>query len=136
MTSTEELQRLLRNALEGNTPIMDLAFKVYDHVPDKPFGSKRSYISFGPIDTTDDDADCIDAVVTTVQVDVWSVKEGAIECRRLTDLVRRALHHKSLALDEHALVDTQVPLTRVIPDPGGYHHGIVSVECMIEERPD
>jgi len=134
MTSSDELQKLLRDTLEATPGVMDLAYRVFDHVPAKPFGPKNSYISFGAFDTIEDDADCISGIVTTAQIDVWSAKEGALECRKLTDLVRRALHHKSLSLAEHALVDTHVPLTRVFPDPSGYHHGVVQVECTIEER--
>lgn len=133
MTSSEELQRLIYNTLTADAAIMALAHRVYEHVDGKPFGNKTAYISFGPIDTVEDDADCIHGLVTTVQIDVWSKTPGQVECKTLTDLVRRALHHKSLALSEHALVDTHVPLTRVFPDPGGQHHGVVQVECMIEE---
>lgn len=134
MTSSEELQRLIKTTLEADANIMALAYRVYDHVSGtSPFGSKSSYIAFGPLDTVEDDADCIAGVETTIQVDIWSKKEGAIECRRLTDLVRRALHHRSLTLSEHALVDTHVALTQVFPDPSKDHHGIVQVTCLVEE---
>lgn len=133
MTSSEELQRLIKVTLEADINIMALAYRVYDHVPLSPFGPKNSYIAFGPIDTVEDDADCISGVETTLQVDIRSKKEGALECRALTDLVRKALHHKSLTMSENALVDTHVALTRVFPDPSKEHHGVVQVTCLIEE---
>lgn len=134
MTSSEELQRLLNETLIASPAIMALAYRVYDHVPEKPFGDKTAYISFGPIDSVEDDAECIAGIETTAQIDIWSRTPGQIEAKTLTDLVRKALHHKSLALSEHALVDTHVALTRVFPDPGGDHHGVVQVRCMIEEH--
>jgi len=120
---------------------MAIAHKVYDHVPSKPFGpvlpdgstAKTAYISFGPVDSVEDDAECITGVETTQQIDVWSKAPGSLECKTLTDLVRAALHRQSLTLSEHALVDTWVELTRVFPDPGGDHHGVVQVRCIVEE---
>lgn len=134
MTSGEELQRLISETLKGNGAIMALAYRVYDSIPTDPFGPKTAYISFGPSDSTEDDADCIDGVTTTIQMDIWSRAVGSLECKTLTDLVRRALHRKSLALTEHALVDTEVALWRVFRDPDGKTtHGVVQVTCMIEE---
>lgn len=133
MTSAEELQRLLYATLKADGGVMAIANNVYDHVPADPFGVKTAYISFGPIDSVEDDAECIAGVETTQQIDVWSKAPGALECKKLTDLVRKALHRQSLTLSEHALVDTWVELTRVFPDPGGDHHGVVQVRCIIEE---
>lgn len=135
MTSAEELQRLLYQTLMADTAVMALAYRVYDHVPTtNEYGGKTSYISFGSTNSVEDDADCITGVRTTIQLDVWSTSTvGALECKKLTDLVRRALHRKTLSLTDNALVDIRVPLTRVFPDPSGEHHGVVQVECMIEE---
>lgn len=134
MTSGEELQRLVYSTLVGTPAIMAAANGVYDDVPSKPYGQKHAYISFGPYDAVQDDAECVAGIEATLQVDIWSKAPGVLECKSLTDLVRHALHHKSLALGEHALVDTRVELWRVIPDPGGEHHGVVQVTCLIEER--
>jgi len=134
MTSSEELQRLIKATLEADANVMELAFRVYDHVSStSPYGSKNSYIAFGPMDTVEDDAGCISGVETTIQLDIWTRKAAAIECRRLTDLVRRALHGKDLTLTENALVSIRVPLTRVFPDPSQDHHGVVQVTCLVEE---
>lgn len=134
MTSGEDLQRLVFATLTGNGAIMAIANGVYDSVPTDPFGEKTAYISFGPTDSIEDDADCITGVETTMQIDIWSRAVGALECKTLTDFVRRALHRKSLQLTEHALVDTWVTLTRVFRDPDGLTtHGVAQVTCMIEE---
>lgn len=134
MTSAEEFQRLIYATLSGNAAIMALAGGVYDNVPEKPYKAKTAYISFGPYDANQDDSECVDGIEATLQVDIWSKTEGTIEVKTLTDLVRRALNHKSLELDEHSLVDTRVEIWRVIPAPGGEHHGVVQVTAFIEER--
>jgi len=137
MTSGEELQRLYYTTLTGTAAIMALASGVYDNVPASPFGAKTAYISFGPSDSTEDDPECGDVasgVEITTQIDIWSRAVGAIEAKTLTDLVRKALHEKSLSLSENALVDTYVALTRVFRDPDGLTtHGVVQVTAMIEE---
>lgn len=133
MGSAEELQRLLYATLTADAAVMALANRVYDKVSELPYGTKNSYISFGPTDSVEDDAECITGVEVTCQIDVWSRADGALECKKLTDLVRKALHRQSLTLTTNALVDVWVTLTRVFPDPSGEHHGVVTVTCMVEE---
>lgn len=134
MSSAAEFQKLIFDTLKANAAVMALANSVYDSIPTSPFGAKTAYISFGPVDTNEDDADCITGVETTLQIDVWSRAPGFVECKRLTDLVKKALHRKSLELSENALVDVWVPLVRVFRDPDGItSHGVVQVTAMIEE---
>lgn len=134
MSSAAEFQKLIFDTLKANAAVMALANGVYDNIPASPFGSKTAYISFGPVDTNEDDAEEIVGIETTLQIDVWSRAVGAVECKRLTDLVRKALHKKSLALTDNALVDVWVPIYRVMRDPDGVTtHGVVQVSAMIEE---
>lgn len=134
MNSGEELQRLLFTTLTGDTAIMAIANGVYDKIQTAPFGTKTAYISFGPMDANEDDADCITGLSVTVQLDVWSRAVGFLECRNLTDLVRKKLHRASLTLADNALVDINVTLTRVFRDPDGItSHGVVQVTCLVEE---
>lgn len=133
MDSSEELQRLLFAALKADSAVMAIAANVYDHVPANEYGSKTAYVSFGPVSTNEDDAECISGQEVHVQIDCWSKAVGALECKNLTSAVRKALHRKPLELTDNALVDVWVTLTRVFPDPEGDHHGVVSVTCRIEE---
>ena len=137
MTSGEELQRLYHATLTGTPTIMALANAVYDSIPTNPFGDKTAYISFGPSDSTEDDPECdgvAAGVEITQQIDIWSRKPGSIEAKTLTDLVRKALHEKSLELSDNALVDTYVSISRVMRDPDGLTtHGVVQVTAMVEE---
>ena len=134
MSSSAELQKLVFDTLTANTSVMALANGVYDRVPSDPFGTKTAYISFGPEDAQEDDAEGITGIEVTIQIDVWSRAPGFVECKRLTDLVRKALHRKSLTLTENALVDVWVFLARVVRDPDGEtSHGVVQATFMIEE---
>jgi hypothetical protein len=134
MNVEEELQQLLYDTLTGNGAIMGIASDVYDKVPKAPYVNKTAYISFGPISGVEDDADCIAGSEITVQVDIWSKADGAVECKRLTNLVRKALHHQSLELNDNALVDTHVALWRVFTDVDkSTTHGVVTVTCLVEE---
>ncbi len=133
MSSAAEFQKLVYDTLMADGAIRAIAQKVYDNVPDNPYGTKTAYISFGPYDANQDDADCIDGIEATLQVDIWSKTPGVVEVKTLTDLVRKALHEKSLTLTENALVDTRVEIWRIIPNPGGEHHGVVQVTALIEE---
>lgn len=133
-SSSAELQKLVFDTLKANAAIMALAHDVYDRVPANPFGPKTAYISFGPEDSTEDDAEGITGREVTLQVDIWSRAPGFVECKRLTDLVRRALHRTSLELTDNALADTWVTLTRVFRDADGVtSHGVVQVTATIEE---
>ena len=132
--SSAEIQKLVFETLTGNASIMATANGVYDRVPADPFGTKTSYVSFGPEDSHEDDSECITGVSTTIQIDVWSRKPGSVECKMLTNLVRKALHRKPLSLSENALVDVWVKMVRIMRDPDGVtSHGVVQVTFTVEE---
>lgn len=134
MSSANELQQLIRDTLTADAAIMAIANDVYDRVPPEPFGDKTAYVSFGASDGTEDDADEIDGIEVTRQIDIWSRAVGSVECQSLTDLVRRALHRSGLALSQNALCDMWVTLWRVSADPDGLTtHGVVQITAMIEE---
>ena len=134
MSSSAEIQKLVFDTLTASAPIMAIANGVYDRVPQEPFGARTACISFGPEDTQDDGADCIAGLKKTLQIDIWSRAPGFVECKTLTDLVRKALHRKPLALSVNAMVDVEVDLVRVFRDPDGEtSHGVVQVMFTIEE---
>lgn len=134
MSISAELQKLYYDTLKADAAVMAIAANVYDDIPGNPFKGKTAYVSFGPIDSLEDDADCITGLEITTQIDIWSRAVGDVEGKRLTDLVRRALHRKGLQLSNNALVDTWVTLTRVFRDRDGLTtHGVVQVTAMVEE---
>ena len=134
MSSAAELQKLMVDTLSASDAIMAIAAGIYDRPPAAPFGARTAYVSIGPTDTVEDDADCITGLEVTLQIDCWSRAVGQVECKQLVDLVRQALHRQSLSLTDNALVDIWVTLTRVFRDPDGLTtHGVVQVTAMIEE---
>jgi hypothetical protein len=133
-SSSAELQKLVRDTLMANADITALAAGVYDNVPASPFASKTAYIVLGETDGTPDDAECIYGVEANITLHVWSKAVGKVECKRLTDLVRRALHRQPLSMTDNALVSIEVEFHNVRTDPDGVSsHGIVQVRALIEE---
>lgn len=135
MSSSKELQKLIYDTLKANASISALISNVYDQIPADPFGAtKTAYISFGPQDASEDDAECIDGQRVTVQMDIWSRAVGSTEAKTITDLARKALHRKSLTLTNNALVDSWVEVARVFRDGDGITtHGVIQCTFMIEE---
>lgn len=136
MSAQAELQKLILDTLKADAAVMALANGVYDRVPSSPWGPDaiNGYISFGPTDVVDDDADCIRSGEHSVQIDCWSRRPGMVHAKRMVDAVKAALHKQELTLTENALVDLRVTMRRVVPDPDGLtSHGIVMITAMIEE---
>lgn len=132
-----ELHDLIRDTLKTDSAVKALVTDVYDSVPAEPvrWGSKKAYISFGPTDVTEDDADCIVGGVYTVQLDCWSRQLGSYYCKTIVDAVKAALHDKDVSLTSYGLVQMRVTMRQVFGDKDGITmHGVVMVEAMIEEE--
>lgn len=135
MSASAELQDALLVVLKANTAVMALVDGVHDNVPKDAFGAKKSYLSFGPSDVTEDGADCIASGEHTFQIDCWSRAVGQYACRLLVDAVKTALHERQLTLASHQLVDLRVNFRRVFTDPDPLTtHGVVMVTALIDEE--
>lgn len=106
--------------------------RVYDQPPENVV---YPHISIGSMDAVPDDADCIEAQVETVQVDIWHRDQGRKwKCSETMDAVKAALHGAETAATSHGLVQCRVVLMRRLTDPDGITvHGVVHVEVTIEE---
>jgi hypothetical protein len=139
MTALIELHDLVREHLLSDPAIMEIAAGVFDRVPEEPFtasdGTTRTaYVRLGAMDTRDEDADGIDGVGATLQVDIWSKAYGSIEAKRLTDMVRRRLRRARLVGNAVTVNGLHVELVRVFTDrDGATTHGVVQVTAHIEE---
>lgn len=91
------------------------------------------YISFGPSDVIEDDADCIIGRVETLQLDIWSDQPGQQEAKAIADRCRRELHGLEAELGDHALIEMRVAATRMIRDPKQLWHCVVTIEATVEE---
>lgn len=134
MTASNELQALIYSRLVADPGVHAIcADRIYDAPSkDDPF----PYVSFGPSDAVEDDAECITGRTETIQLDCWSRTAGKFkEVKSLADAVKKALHEYDGALTINALVQMRVIGVRFFKDPDNITaHGVVTVEAMIEEN--
>lgn len=131
-----ELQGAIVARLKADPAVAALVNgRVYDAVPTN---AAFPYVSYGPCNAIQDDADCITAVDIAVQLDVWSRGVGFPEAKKIVDAVRNALHdqEKIMPLATNALVFIECRSSSVVRDPDGLtSHGILSFEAWIERQP-
>src|SRR6187399_2396306 len=106
MSPSEELQVALFARLTSYGPLVALtADRVYDNVPKDVVWP---YISFGAIDVNRADASCIKARDETLQIDIWSRKQGQkLEAKQVTDAVIAALLDYTTDIGVNALVSIE-----------------------------
>jgi hypothetical protein len=106
--------------------------RVYDDVP---ASAVFPYVTIAPVDSVEDDADCITGLEVAQQIDCWSRAKGSLECKDLVDAVRATLHDYDLDLATNALVFFQCRSSAVRRDPDGItKHGILGFEGVIERH--
>ena len=110
--------------------------RVYDRPPDVSV-AESPYISMGPCDALTDDADCIDSLEVTMQIDChsWGPNEayGSAEVRKLSGAVRAALHEAEIMLPNNALASIRHRITRYQRESdGATNRAIISVTALIE----
>lgn len=134
MDADLELQGAIIQRLKADPGVTTLiAGRVYDSVPNAaPF----PYVSYGPVDSNDDDAECITGFAIFIQLDAWSRAVGFPEVKKIADAVRAALHDAPLALSVNALVFLEHRQTNVRRDPDGLtSHASLQFEASVERRP-
>uniref|UniRef100_A4WTD6 DUF3168 domain-containing protein n=1 Tax=Cereibacter sphaeroides (strain ATCC 17025 / ATH 2.4.3) TaxID=349102 RepID=A4WTD6_CERS5 len=134
MSPSVELQTAIYQLLTapGSATMALAAGRVYDNVPGSP---AFPYVSFGPSDHVEDDADGIPARVETLQLDGWTRDSGKLRgARELADAIKADLHGASFEFTTNALVQIRVRPVRVFRDPDGITgHAVVPIEATIEE---
>lgn len=138
MSASLDLQDLILVTLKADTTLMAMINGVWDSVPAAAISfaaPKLAYISFGPHDYVEDDADCLIAGVHTFQLDAWSRTVGFPMCKQICDRVKAVLHEADLAIPTtNALAFIRVPSVRFMRDADGTtSHGIIAVTAAIEE---
>lgn len=131
MSPLLEIQGLVVSTLKSSASIVALVgSRVIDAVPQK---TPLPYISIGPSDLTNVNADCIDGGDFTIQVDAWSDKPGFVEVHQVADAIVRALDDLEVELATNALVFLQHSITRVMKDPApGVVHAAITFQGVIE----
>jgi hypothetical protein len=133
VTPSVDLQTLIFNRLVASAAVGALvADRIYDNAP---LDAEYPYLSFGPSDTVEADAEGITARIETVQIDCWARGNARIRpAKELADVVKKALHLYEGEMADHALVEMRVTLTRCFMDADGLTgHGVVQVSCIVEE---
>lgn len=110
--------------------------RIYDAAPSN---ATFPYVTIGPVDSVDDDADCITGLIVAQQIDCWSryPSGGTVEVKKLVDAVRVSLHDREahLPLATNAMSYFEHRNSRITRDPDGLtSHGILSFEAAIERR--
>ena len=133
MSASNELQALIYDRLVADAGVHAVCGdRIYDNVPrDVDFPNA----TFGPSDVVEDDAECITGRIETVQLDCWSRQQGRMkEVKSLADAVKAALHEYAGEMTVNALVEMRVTGLRFFKDKDNITaHGVVTVECMVEE---
>lgn len=126
-----ELQGEIIKRLKADPTVTALvAGRVYDSVPAT---ATFPYVSYGPSDLLQADAECIKAYDIDVQLDVWSRTPGFPEAKKISCAVRNALHGVDLALPTNALVFLEHRQSNCRRDPDGLtSHGIVQINAIVE----
>lgn len=125
MSPSLELQGAIVAHLKADAGVAALvAGRVFDPVPrDITTGTiadaNYPYVAINGVNEEQDDADCIEAVTVTVQVDAVSRARGAREISEIADAVRASLHRAALVLTTNALVEIEHRRTDRIPLPDG-----------------
>lgn len=133
MSPTLELQGAVVVALKAHAALSALVgAKVYDPVPP---AATAPYVSMGPADELQDDADCVPAADVTLQIDAWSIAPGFAEVNKIADAVRGALHRAELTLTTNALVEIAHRQTRRFLDADGKTaHAVIEFVATIENH--
>jgi hypothetical protein len=131
MDPLKELQGAVYSRLTTYAGVTALVgTRVYDRVPSD---AALPYISFGPVTATSDDADCIDGLSISMQIDVWSTEPGYVEAQAIAGAVRAALGGDDLTLVSNALVTIEHRQTRLMRDPDGLtSHAAISFDAFVE----
>ena len=133
-SASAELQALVNTLLSADSRVTGLVGnRIYNVVPAT---ATYPYISFGPHDVVEGGADCIESGEHTLQLDVWSRAGalGAVEAKRIVDVVKKCLHETDAQLTDNALAELTVGFRQVFSDvAAGTVHGVVRLTAIIEE---
>jgi hypothetical protein len=132
MSESNALQRLIFDRLSSFPAVTAIVGTRITDAP--PSTLPQPSITFGPSDIVPEDFTCFSGRVETIQIDCWSeAQDGKREVKALTDAVYKALHLYNAEPSSGALVQMRVGVMRVLDDPAGGFHGIVQVECEMED---
>lgn len=131
-----ELRAAVISALKSDPVVASfVGDRVYDRPPTGTLTTP--YITMGPSDALTDDADCIDGLEVTMQIDCWSwganEAYGSAEVSKLSGAVRAAVHESEIILPTNALATLRHRITRYQRESdGATNRAIISVTAFVE----
>lgn len=130
MSTLSALQKAIVARLRAEVPTVQ--GRVYDRKVME--NATRPFVRVGPVSGYDDSAECIDAQVVTVQIDVFAASlPNSQAVNDATDEVRRALHGWA-DTDRLTMHPARVTLWRIMDDPDPTAlHGVVMIEVILED---
>lgn len=141
MDPTYELIKQCIVILKSDTAVAAIVGdKIYDRVPEKQDGTPNvssPYISLGSTNLLTEDFDCVDAATIAIQFNCWSWGDGeqysSALVRKLSFLVRKALHKREIDLIENGFVSIQHQITVFNTASDGItHQASVGFETLID----
>jgi len=131
-----ELKAAIITRLRANTAIVAFCGnRIYDRPPAGTL--TPPYISLGPWDAITEDAECIDAVEITGQIDVWSwgANEafGSAEASKIAGIIRASLHDAEIIIGTNAVATINHRITRLQRESdGATNRAIVTITALVE----
>lgn len=126
------LQKAVFATLNADATLTGLigAGRVHD---DAPQHAAFPYLTFGQSTFTDWSTATDDGAEHVLTLHVWSRAAGKKEAQAIMRAVRRGLHDRSLALEDHRLINLRHELSETSRDPDGETvHGIVRFRAVTE----
>lgn len=141
MDPTYELIKECIEILKADTSIAAIVGdKIFDRVPEKQDGSPNvssPYISLGTTNFLTEDYDCVDAATISIQFNCWSWGDGeeysSAMVRKLSFLVRKALHKREINLVQNGFVNIEHQITAYNRAADGVtHQASVGFETLVD----
>jgi hypothetical protein len=137
MSPTLELQGGITVRLKSSSAVIALVGeRIYDNVPRSPQGAVNAqmpFVAHSNAQEIENDADCIEAVDITYEMEVWSDKPGRVEALRVANAVKRALHRYEMTLSTNALLELVFVQMREFRDADGVtSHVILEFAATVE----
>ena len=110
------------------------AARVYDRLPDGS-ATGSPYITVSVTDGVTVDADCIDGMELSMQIDVYSWGGGeafsSVEARKISGLVRASMHEADFSLTDNALAICRHRITRYQREDI-INRAIITITALVE----
>jgi hypothetical protein len=128
---TIEAQKAVVAALKAAAPVTALvSTRIHDRAPD---GVRFPHVEIGTVASIPFDGQALRGMDALMQIDVWSRRTGAVQCRQIMAAIKNALHFQPLTLDAGALVMMRVSALRDMRDPDGVTvHGVIDLQILTD----